>query len=155
MRATAYLPDQRYPSVADLKREVEDFQRGAWHLPRMLFPAGSAIVTEGEPGDDAYVIAEGQCEAYRLEGQREVRVRIMGPGEVFGETAVFTQKPRTASVRAVTDAVLLVVTRDALSKAVGLNSWMGAFVKALADRFREVDERLRQYERANREKGTE
>jgi hypothetical protein len=28
-----------------------------------------------------------------------------------------------------------------LSKAVGLNSWMGAFVKTLADRFREAEER--------------
>jgi serine/threonine-protein kinase len=74
----------------------------------------------------------------------------MGPGEVFGETAVFTEKPRTASVKALTDVVLLVVTSDVLARAVGLNSWMGAFVKALADRFREADERLRDYERDRR-----
>jgi hypothetical protein len=42
------------------------------------------------------------------------------------------------------------VTRDVLSKAVGLNSWMGAFVKALADRFREADERLRLLDRQGR-----
>jgi len=38
-----------------------------------------------------------------------------------------------------------------LSSGVGLNSWMGTFVKALADRFREVDERLRAYEQAVRQ----
>ncbi len=32
----------------------------------------------------------------------------MGPGEVFGETAVFSDKPRTASVKAVTDVVVRV-----------------------------------------------
>ena len=74
----------------------------------------------------------------------------MGPGESSGETAVLTEKPRSASVKAVTDVVLVVVTRDVMSSALGLNSWMGAFVKALADRFREVDARLRVHERASR-----
>jgi serine/threonine-protein kinase len=74
----------------------------------------------------------------------------MGPGDVFGETAVFSKKPRTASVKALTDVVLLVVTGDILSSALGLNFWMGSFVKALADRFREVDERLRQVEQEKR-----
>ena len=37
-----------------------------------------------------------------------------------------------------------------LSNALGLNFWMGTFVKALADRFREVDERLRQLEQDRR-----
>ena len=75
----------------------------------------------------------------------------MGPGEVFGETAVFTDKPRTASVKALTDVVLVVVTSEVLGRAVGINSWMGAFVKALADRFRQADDRVRVVERLLRD----
>jgi CRP-like cAMP-binding protein len=150
VRATSYDPADRYASVADLKHDIESFQRGAWDLPRTTLPAGSPIVTEGEPGNAAFVILEGQCAAYRVEGTEEVTLRVMGPGEVFGETAVFSEKPRTASVKAVTDVVLVVVTREVMSSALGLTSWMGAFVKALADRFREVDERLRVHERASR-----
>jgi serine/threonine-protein kinase len=67
----------------------------------------------------------------------------MGPGDVFGETAVFAERPRSASVKALTDVVLVVVTREVLSSALGLNSWMGGFIKALAGRFLENDERLR------------
>jgi CRP-like cAMP-binding protein len=78
----------------------------------------------------------------------------MGPGEVFGETAIFSKKPRTASVKALTDVVAMVVTSDALSNALGLNFWMGAFVKALADRFRDVDERLRQLEQDERRRSS-
>lgn len=147
LRAMCWDATSRYPSVADLKSEVEAFQRGAWDLPRASLPAGTVIVREGEPGNTAYVIIDGLCAAYRVEGEGETELRVMGPGDVFGETAVFTEKPRTASVKAVTDVVLMVVTRDVLSTAVGLNSWMGAFVKALADRFREADERLRTVER--------
>ena len=77
-------------------------------------------------------------------------LRVMGPGEVFGETAVFSEKPRTASVKAVTDVVLIVVTGEVISSALGLNSWMGPFVKALADRFREADARLRELDRTSR-----
>jgi CRP-like cAMP-binding protein len=150
LRATSYDPADRYASVEELKRDVESFQRGAWDLPRTTLAAGSTIVTEGEPGNAAFVILEGQCLAYRVEGAEEVALRVMGPGEVFGETAVLTEKPRSASVRAVTDVVLVVVTREVMSSALGLNSWIGAFVKALADRFREVDERLRVHERASR-----
>lgn len=143
LRALSYDPRERYASVTELKRDIESFQRGAWDLPRLRLPARSVVIAEGEPGDAAYVILEGRCVAYRVENGTEIELRTMVAGDVFGETAVFSHKPRTASVRAATEIVLLVVTREVLSKALGLNSWMGAFVKALADRFREADERLR------------
>jgi serine/threonine-protein kinase len=153
LRALSYDPSARYASVAELQRDIESFQRGAWELPRMTLPAGAMIVTEGEAGNTAYVILEGSCVAYRVEGGAEVELRVMGPGDVFGETAVFTEKPRTASVKALTDVMLMVVTREVLSNALGLRSWMGAFVRALADRFRELDERLRNVERPTRAPG--
>jgi CRP-like cAMP-binding protein/tRNA A-37 threonylcarbamoyl transferase component Bud32 len=147
VRAMSYDPAERYASAADLKRDIESFLRGAWDLPRTRLPAGTTIVTEGEPGNAAYVILEGKCMAYRFQDAEEVSLRIMGPGEVFGETAVFSEKPRTASVKALTDVMLIVVTREVMTSALGLSSWMGAFVKALADRFREADQRLRTHER--------
>ncbi len=153
IRALSYDPNDRYSSVAELQRDIESFQRGAWELPRMALSAGSMVVTEGEAGNTAYVILEGRCVAYRVEGGHEVELRVMGPGDVFGETAVFSEKPRTANVKAATDAVVLVVTREVLSNALGLSSWMGAFVKALADRFRELDERLRNVDRPTRSSG--
>ena len=151
MRALSYEPADRHASVADLKRDIESFQRGSWHLPRAAFAAGSVIVREGEPGNTAYVIAEGTCVAYRTEEGADIELRRMGPGEVFGETAVFTDKPRTASVKALTDVVLVVVTSEVLGRAVGINSWMGAFVKALAERFRQADDRVRVVERLLRD----
>ena len=147
MRALAFEPSERYPSVAELKRDIEAFQRGAWDLPRVRLDAGSIVVREGEPGDAAYVVLDGTCVAFRSDDGEEVELRVMGPGDVFGEMAVFSRKPRSASVRAATDVRLLVVTGEVLSKALGLNSWTGAFVKALADRFREADQRLRAIDR--------
>jgi serine/threonine-protein kinase len=150
LRAMSYEPSARYASVCDLCSDVERFLRGSWHLPRVHFAAGSTIVREGERGESAYIIVEGRCVACRRDGDAEVVLREMSPGDVFGETAVFSAKPRTASVKALTDVVLMVVTGDILSNALGLNSWMGTFVKVLAERFREVDERLRLLEQEHR-----
>jgi serine/threonine-protein kinase len=140
----------RYGSVNSFRGDVERFLRGAWHLPRVRFAPGAIIVKEGEPGETAYIITEGQCHAYRDDDGAETVLRTMGPGDVFGETAVLSHKPRTASVRAVTEVELMVVTSELLASALGLNQWMGAFVRALADRFRDVDERLHQAEHAAR-----
>jgi eukaryotic-like serine/threonine-protein kinase len=153
MRALSYEPSERYASVASLKEDLEAFQRGAWDVPRVTLAAGSIIIREGEGGDAAYVILEGRCVAYQIEGGAEVELRVMGPGEVFGETAVFSRKPRSASVKAATDVVLLMVTGEILLKTLGVNSWMGAFVKALADRFREADQKLRDLGRASETSG--
>jgi serine/threonine-protein kinase len=154
LKAMSHEPSARYPSVRDLRMEIERFLRGSWHLPRVHFAAGSTIVREGEPGQAAYIIVEGRCVAYRNDGEAEVVLREMSPGDVFGETAIFSNKPRTASVKALTDVRLMVVTSDTLSNALGLNFWMGTFVKALADRFRDVDERLRQLEQRQRSRPT-
>ncbi|MEP7050915.1 MAG: protein kinase [Pseudomonadota bacterium] len=147
LKALAQEPGERYATVNELKADIERFQRGTWHLPNRRFGPGSAIVTEGDLGETAYIIVSGRCEAYRVEAGVEVSLREMGPGEVFGETAVLSRKPRTASVRAVTEVVLLEVTAEILSNALGLGSWMGSFVRALAERFREADEQLRRIHR--------
>ena len=63
----------------------------------------------------------------------------MGPGGVFGETAVLTSQPRTASVEAIDDVSVGIVTTEAIENDMGQTLWLSPFMKALADRFREVD----------------
>ena len=100
------------------------------------------VVTEGEPGDTAYIIVAGRCEVFREVDGRRVSLRELGPGEVFGETAVFTAKPRTASVEAIDDLTVMRVTGDLLIEQIGLFSHAGAFVRSLAERFRQIDSQL-------------
>ena len=93
-----------------------------------------------------------------LAGGENLVVRRLGPGEVFGETAVLTGEPRTASVVAVDSVTLKIVTREALERELGQKSWASTFVKALAQRFRDVDEqlsRLRDQNKSGRGAGTE
>ncbi len=148
MRAMAADPADRFAGAGELQRALEDFLRGGWHLPAESFAAGTVILNEGDPGEAAYIISKGRCEVFKSGADGAPRVlRVMGPGEVFGETAILTRAPRTASIRAVDDVTLLVVREAALTEALGLNAWMGSFVTALARRFREVDARVGDLER--------
>lgn len=151
MKALSPRREDRHDSVAELRGDIERFLRGSWQVPIRRYTAGDTIVREGEVGDCAFLIVEGRCAAYddgaRHGGAERRMLREMGPGEVFGETAVFGDRPRTATVVALDDCRLMVVDRDLLESGLGLGSWMGIFVKALADRFCEVDDRLRQLER--------
>ena len=141
-RATSRAKEDRYESVVALRDDVSRFLRGGMHLPSRTFERGKYVVREGEMGDEAYIVLRGRCGVYKKTDDGEVLIRELGPDEVFGETAVVSRKPRTASVMALDDVTVLVVNEETLSEALGLSGWMGKFVRALADRFREVDSLL-------------
>ncbi len=99
------------------------------------------IVAEGAAGDEAYIVLRGTCEASRTIDRTSRVLRQMGPGEVFGETAILTAQPRSATVTAVSEVVVAVVTRAALEGQLPGASWVGALARALASRLREAEAR--------------
>jgi CRP-like cAMP-binding protein len=141
-KAMAREPRDRYANVLELKRAVETFLRGGFNFPSETYQAGDKIVVEGEPGDCAFIVTAGKCLVYKGTGVDRKAVRTLGPGSVFGETAVLTGGTRTATVEAATQVEVKVVTRGALEANLGLDSWFGAFVRALAERFREMDTQI-------------
>jgi len=141
-KALSAHPAARYSSVRELKSDLERFLNGDRWFEAKQFRAGESIVTEGDAGDAAYVIEHGECEVRRGLGEESTLIRRLGPGAVFGETAVFTGAPRTASVIAITDVTLKLITADSLNRELDRSPWLGAFVRSLAGLFREADQRL-------------
>jgi CRP-like cAMP-binding protein len=142
MKAMALDPAQRYASATELRDDLLVQLRGGADLPRCIFSEGDLVMREGERGDAAYIIVEGSCRAFKTVDGEEVELRRMGPGEVFGETAILSHKPRTASVQALETLIVQVVTPEELEEGVGIHTGLGLFVRTLAERFREVDDRL-------------
>lgn len=133
-RAMAKYRQERFENVRALKDAIQQFQRGGAPFPSTQFASGTVIVAEGELGDAAYIIRTGTCVVTK-DGRE---LRTMGPGEVFGETAILSPGPRTASVTAKEDCVCQVITSEVFESEVGaMKPWMGAFVRTLAGRFRE------------------
>jgi cAMP-dependent protein kinase regulator len=83
-------------------------------VPRSV-PAGTDVVKFGEQGTEFYLIAKGQVEVLSGEGKRLVQ---LGDGDHFGEIALLRNVPRTATVRTLTDTLLLVLGRDVFMQAL-------------------------------------
>ena len=125
MKALKANRAERYPSLTELQTDLEEFIRGAGRYPTQEFAAGTVIIRQGEPGDNAYVIVKGKVRVFRTENGATKTVRQLGAGEVFGETALLTDHPRNASVEAVEPVTAVVIARDALERELGRTFWVG------------------------------
>ncbi len=83
--------------------------------------AGDCLVREGERGDTFFVLQKGQVEIVRADAAApggERRLAVKGPGESFGETALLTDAPRNATVRALTSVDVLTFRRADFERLV-------------------------------------
>jgi serine/threonine-protein kinase len=133
----------RYQSVDELHAALERFLRGGGWFATRRFETGQVIVAEGANADAAYVIIEGTCEVHRGGGAEREILRTLGPGDVFGETALLSAEPRTATVTARETVTVKVVTREAFDRELGHSAWLGALVRQLAQRFLDLERRVR------------
>lgn len=77
-----------------------------------IFKAGDVILRQGEHGECAYVIEQGQVEILIEKTNGLIhRVGTRGPGTVIGEMAIVDDEPRVATVKAVEDCTLLEISR--------------------------------------------
>jgi hypothetical protein len=75
--------------------------------------AGTEIVREGDRGDSIYLITNGRVRVSTVGAEgRELELAVLSVGDFFGEISVLTSRPRTATVRAVTDVETLELARE-------------------------------------------
>jgi CRP/FNR family cyclic AMP-dependent transcriptional regulator len=68
-------------------------------ITRKTYAADQAVVFEGEPSDSLYILMSGSAKVYVTseEGQERI-LKMLGPGEIFGELAMLDGHPRSATV---------------------------------------------------------
>jgi predicted RND superfamily exporter protein/CRP-like cAMP-binding protein len=90
--------------VAILMGHVEDYKDG------------DLIIREGDMGREMYVVLKGQVDIFRGEGDKEVFIFTINPGDTFGEMALLRQSERSASARARGEVKLFVVDEQTLHR---------------------------------------
>ena len=82
-------------------------------LKQVRYPAGQAIIRQGEEGETFYIVDIGQVRVcHRDESGAEAIVHFGGPGQFFGETALLYDEPRSATVEAVVSTALFYIEKD-------------------------------------------
>jgi len=116
-----------HPLFADL--DDAQLDRLAGSTSEFEAPAGQALIERGRPGSGLFVLEEGQALVEAPEGLRE-----LGPGDVFGECALFGEDGgRTARVRARTDVRCLAIARAELERVIAEEPGLGDRLRRLAD----------------------
>jgi flavin reductase (DIM6/NTAB) family NADH-FMN oxidoreductase RutF len=98
------------------------------------FEAGEFVVHEGDPGDELFVILDGEARVER----KGSPLATFGPGEFFGEVAVIDGRPRSADVVAASPLRALAVSRELVRSTIEREpraAW--AMLEVLAGRLRD------------------
>jgi CRP-like cAMP-binding protein len=105
------------------------FRRVLGTLLLRRLPAGAHVIREGEPGSSFFFVAGGTLRVFATDGLgRQTELAQLGEGAVFGEMALLSAQPRTASVVCLTDTDVLEVGRQSLAT---LADELGAVAEAL------------------------
>jgi putative peptide zinc metalloprotease protein len=100
--------------------ESEQLAGLAARLERTRVSAGTEIVRQGDQGDACYLLHAGRAEVVAsLDGAPERRIATLYPGKLFGESALLTEAPRNATVRALEPCDLFVLRRAVLLEVMG------------------------------------
>jgi response regulator RpfG family c-di-GMP phosphodiesterase len=78
----------------------------------VTYAKSAFIFHEGDRGDSYYVVATGEVVLYKGQGISRRELKRMGSGQGFGEMALISNEPRSASVQAVTDTDLLRLSHE-------------------------------------------
>jgi CRP-like cAMP-binding protein len=106
------------PLLSELSEAA--FRRVLGTLVVRRLPDKSLVIREGEPGQSFFFVAGGSVRVYDTDGSgRQKDLAKLHENAIFGEMALLSARPRSASVEVIGEADLLEVTRESLASLAG------------------------------------
>lgn len=124
----------------DLLQSVELFEGVAQEELKLLasicrvqnYPEGEIITSQGESGDEIFIVQQGFVEVIRsgLTPESGPRTVVnLGEGQIFGEMALVDHGPRSATIKAASDPTsVLMITREDFERVCEQNFHLGYIV---------------------------
>ncbi|MBT9586987.1 mechanosensitive ion channel family protein [bacterium] len=110
-----------------------------------LYAAGEKVCVQGQPGESLYIIRRGRLQATVVNEQGdEIRAVEMRAGQYFGEMALLTGEPRSATVTAMTDSELLRLRKEDLRAILTENSKVEEMLSEVLAQRKIKDDQARQ-----------
>jgi CRP/FNR family transcriptional regulator len=123
---------------------AEDLARVAEVAVPRSFNAGEVVFHEGDRSDTCYVVRTGRVRAVREHaGGRHLTLATMGPGDIFGELAIFDEEERSATIETVEDSEVVAILSGDMRRMLRDHPDIAVkLLAALSRRLRETNERL-------------
>ena len=116
------LPQEKWDELA---RAVED----------LVVAPGTVIFRQGDPGDKFYLIRTGRVRVFREDASLETELSVLQAGDDFGEMALFMDEPRSATVAALEETRLMVLSKEQFQSILkGFPNVTFAFVRQMSER---------------------
>ncbi len=133
---------QRIPLFANV--EASKLKLLAFTSERIAFEAGQVLFNQGDAGDAAYIIIEGEAEVLVSGASGPIQVALLGRNEIVGEIAILCDVPRTATIKARQRLVCLRISKELFLRLINEFPQIAvAVVRELASRVEAGNEKLR------------
>lgn len=86
------------------------------HCRRVKFAPGDCLFKEGEMGDRAFIIEDGEIVISRIIMDREKAIGVAEAGDIVGEIALFSGNPRTATASTNKNLSVIEINRESVQK---------------------------------------
>jgi anion transporter len=133
-----------FPLFSGLSRE--DIAKILGRLEEKYFNAGTTVFSQGDQGDSFYFIQSGTVQVV-LEsgGGRRESIAVLGPQDWFGEMALLSGEPRSATIVAVKDTTVWRLSREAWNELIEkYPTWLLHFCATLSKRLAHVEQQYSQ-----------
>ncbi len=108
---------------------------------------GQVLFRAGDKSDGMYLIRKGELRVYLEQGGKEVALATVGSGGMIGEMALFDGAPRSASVKAISESEVTLISTDDFGKLMKqIPKWFVGLMSSLSNRLRQTNERLQKLE---------
>lgn len=100
---------------------IENYERAklADAVKERKYKEGETIIKEGEPGEEFFIVTEGNASAYKTIEGKEKKVMDYEVGSYFGEISLLKNEPRAATVIADTDLIVVYLNRKMFKSLLG------------------------------------
>ncbi len=117
----------------------------AFTAERLSFNANDVLCRQGDEGDSAYIIIDGEADVIVDTDSGPVTVATLKTNDFLGETAILCDVPRTATVKAKTDVTALMISKDLFFELVSQFPTMSIeIMRELARRVERTTAQLRE-----------
>jgi CRP/FNR family transcriptional regulator, cyclic AMP receptor protein len=122
----------------------DDLRRVAEVAVPRRFASGQVIFREGDESDTCYVVRRGHCRAIRENTDgRTIALAHFGPGDIFGELAMFDDERRSATIETLDDVAAIAIAGSDMRRLLREHADIAVkLVIGVARRLREANQRL-------------